>query len=110
MNKYKAKKIVVDGITFDSKKEASRYVTLSKMADQGLITELSRQVKYQLTPSMKGKLRSERASHYVADFTYRDSGELVVEDVKSEFTRKLPLYIMKRKLMLMLHNIEITEI
>ena len=110
MNKYKAKKIVVDGITFDSKKEANRYVTLSKMADQGLITELSRQVKYQLTPFMKGKQRKERASHYVADFTYCDSGELVVEDVKSEFTRKLPLYIMKRKLMMMIHNIEITEI
>ena len=108
MNKYKAKKIVHDGITFDSKKEFNRYLELLAMADG--IKDLQRQVKFQLTPKMTGVLRTERASHYIADFTYCLGEQKIVEDVKSDFTRKLPLYILKRKLMKMIHNIEIVEI
>ena len=74
------------------------------------ITDLKRQVKFLLIDKQKGKKRLERKVEYVADYTYLENGELVVEDVNSDFTRKLPLYIVKRKMMLYFHNKEITEI
>jgi hypothetical protein len=52
----------------------------------------------------------ERATRYVADFTYRENGELVVEDTKSAATVKNKDYIMKRKLMLQVHGIRIKEV
>ena len=92
---------------YDSKKEARRGVTLAVMEREGHISNLREQVRYEVIPKQQG----ERATHYVADFVYTDErGETVVEDVKSEVTRKLPAYIMKRKLMLLVHGIKIIEI
>ena len=73
----------------------------------GEIDGLRRQVKYELIPKQDG----ERACHYVADFVYTDlkSGKVVVEDVKSEATRKDKAYIIKRKLMKYLKGIKISE-
>lgn len=109
-SKYKSRKIEWNGITFDSKKELARYQTLLIREKDKEITNLQRQVKFLLIDKQKGKKRLERKVEYVADYTYLENGELVVEDVKSDFTRKLPLYIVKRKMMLYFHNIEITEI
>ena len=99
---------------FDSKKEKARYEDLMLMQYAGEIRDLRRQVKFTLTPKMHGKYRNERESYYVADFTYyrinRDGAdEFTVEDVKSDYTRKLPLYRMKRKLMLYRYEISILE-
>jgi hypothetical protein len=52
----------------------------------------------------------ERASKYVADFTYMRDGKMVVEDVKSDATRKNRAYIQKRKQMLDKHGITVKEI
>jgi len=101
--KYHNKKTVVDGITFDSKKEADRYVELSIMQKAGTIQGLKTQVPFELIPKQKG----ERACKYVADFTYTENGEQVVEDVKGKRT---PEYVMKRKLMLERHGIRIREV
>lgn len=109
-SKYKSRKIEWNGITFDSKKELARYQTLLIREKNKEITDLQRQVKFLLIDKQKGKKRVERKMEYVADYTYLENGELVVEDVKSDFTRKIPLYIAKRKMMLYFHNIEITEI
>lgn len=90
------------------------------MQKVGEISELKRQVEFILVPSQsfrkphekltkQGKLmkvNGERAIKYVADFTYIENGELVCEDVKGMKTRE---YIMKRKLMLFIHGIEIRE-
>jgi hypothetical protein len=46
----------------------------------------------------------------VADFTYMRDGKLLVEDVKSEATRKNRTYIQKRKQMLDKHGITVKEI
>lgn len=89
--KYKNKKTVADGITFDSKKEAHRYSELKLMEKAGLISDLKRQVPYQLVPAGHG----ERAVKYIADFTYMENGRLIVEDTKGYKTRD---YIIKRKL------------
>lgn len=117
--KYNAHKTEVDGIKFDSRKEARRWEELMALAEAGEITELERQRKYQLTPEVRehGIGRDKKLGHvielpsyYIADFTYRDSaGRLVVEDVKSPAT-KTPQYILKRKLMLYLYNIRIREV
>ena len=107
MSKYKSKKTVVDGIEFDSKKEAEVWLILKQKQNLGEIENLRRQEKYLLIPKQEG----ERATHYLADFAYYDRAKdkEVVVDVKSEFTRKLPVYIVKRKLMLWFHGIKILE-
>lgn len=85
------------------------------------------QVKYLLIPAQyetyerygkkgqrlkDGQRLLEKECAYVADFVYQDAhtGELVVEDVKSEATKKKESYIIKRKLMLWVLGIRIKEI
>jgi hypothetical protein len=106
--KYKNQKVEFDGQFFDSKKELARYKELYLLHRQGLITNPLRQLKFLLIP----KNETERKCEYVADFVYTRllDNKLIVEDVKSEMTRKLPAYIIKRKLMKHIHNIEIKEV
>lgn len=110
MQKYHSKKTVVDGIKFDSKKEANRWLELKLLERAGEISHLQRQVKYELIPSQKidGKV-VERPCSYIADFVYHDfpTNEVVVEDTKGY---KTPDYIIKRKLMLYVHGIRIKEV
>lgn len=111
-NKFGAKKKEVDGHLFDSTKEAKRYMALKLLEQSGQITDLRIQVEFLLIPKQaKPAGGFERPASYSADFVYFDrSGNQVVEDVKSEPTRKKPDYVMRRKLMLMVHGIEIREI
>lgn len=106
-SKYHAKKVTVDGITFDSQKEAARWSELKLMERAGLIQNLQRQVKFELTPTFKkpGE-RTERASSYKADFVYTQDGETIVEDVKGF---KTEAYKLKRKLMIEKYGIWIRE-
>jgi hypothetical protein len=104
--KYRNAKTTVDGICFDSIKEANRYQELKILERKGLISALDRQVKFELVPS-HGK---EKAVAYIADFTnYDQKHNAIVEDVKSRATRT-PAYVIKRKLMLEKYGIEIKEI
>lgn len=106
--KYKNKKVVIDGITFDSKKEAARYKELKTLEKSGVISNLQRQVKYVLIPAQReDKKLIERECSYYADFVYIRDGEQVVEDTKGVRT---PEYIIKRKLMLYVHKIRIKEV
>ena len=103
MSKYGNTKIRVDGRLFDSMAEAARWQELQLLERAGEITELERQVEYELIPKQKG----ERAVKYIADFRYVDNdGKTVVEDTKGVRT---PVYILKRKLMLRVHGIRIRE-
>lgn len=103
MSKYNAKKTTVDGLAFDSKREAARWLELKLLERAGEITDLRRQVKFTLIPKQQG----ERECAYIADFTYTEKGALVVEDVKGA---KTPEYIIKRKLMLEKHGIRVKEV
>ena len=112
-NKYGNKKTTLDGMTFDSRKEAKRYRELELLERAGEIADLKTQVKYELIPAqyVKGKC-VERAVNYVADFVYTDLAgkpHTVVEDTKSTATRTKD-YIIKRKLMLCIHGIQIKEV
>ena len=92
---------------FDSRKEEARYAELALMQRAGLIQDLQRQVKFELIPSQyKDGKCVYRSCSYVADFVYRQKGELVVEDSKGF---KTPDYIIKKKLMLFIHGIIIKE-
>lgn len=126
MNKYGNKKVTIDGVAFDSKREAMRYKDLRFLEMCGAIKDLKRQVVFELLPVQrekstkvykKGKKKGqpiegkiiEKAVSYIADFTYIDSatGKMVVEDAKGMRTRD---YILKRKMLLYFHGIKIQEV
>lgn len=121
-NKYKNIKISRDGVLYDSRAEANRAHELQLLEEAGEITNLRRQVPFELIPTqrepdtigkrgviIKGKV-IEKGVNYIADFVYNTpDGVMVVEDVKSPATRT-PEYIIKRKLMLHIYNIKIHEI
>lgn len=102
------KKTKLDGITFDSKKEAQRYAELVLLVKAGVISNLERQKVFELVPAQyNGAKLVERAVTYKADFVYVKNGKTVVEDVKGVKTKE---YIIKRKLMLFVYKIRIKEI
>ena len=124
--KYNAQKCVVDGITFDSRKEANRYCELRLLEKGKVISDLELQKKFVLIPTQyaieerygkngkrlkDGKILLEREVAYFADFCYtlNETGETIVEDAKSPITRT-PEYKIKRKLMLYVHGIQIKEV
>ena len=112
--KYKNTKVVVNGIEYDSKKEYARHCDLMLMERAGLISNLQRQVKYELIPTqrMDGKV-VERPVTYIADFVYTKDGGLVVEDVKgyrNPASAGYAKFVLKRKLMLHVYGIRITEV
>ena len=97
-SKYGSRKTKVDGITFASQKEATRYGILKLLQKTGQISDLKLQVRFKLVQTVT----------YVADFEYYDrtKGVKVVEDVKGF---KTPVYLRKKKLMQEQHGIEILE-
>lgn len=127
MSKYRSKKITVDGLTFDSKKEYRRWCELNLLQKAGKITDLERQVKFELIPAQKRTVETgelykrgtragepktkevtlEHSCDYYADFVYREDGRQVVEDTKGVRTAD---YIIKRKLMLWIYGIKIREV
>ena len=96
-SKYHAKKTTVNGITFDSRREAGRYLVLKSMEEDGAIEDLRRQVRYELVPAFDVDGRHYRPVYYVADYVYvdKETGKEVVEDVKGMRT---DVYRLKSKL------------
>ena len=109
MSKYNARKTTVDGITYDSRKEAQRAQELRLMLRAGIISNLREQVPYELIPAQKNEYGKviERAVVYKADFVYDEKGKTVVEDTKGVRTKE---YILKRKLLLYMYGIRIREV
>lgn len=116
-SKYNSRKIVRDGMKFDSLKEYRRWKELALLQQAGQISGLQRQVKFVLIPAQyeeipdpkTGKIKRkcvERECTYRADFVYLKDGEKVVEDSKGFRT---PDYKIKKKLMLYMHKIKILE-
>lgn len=109
-NKYNAIRTRIGDEVFDSRKEAKTFqdFTYAKQAKDPSerVVSLERSRKYLLVAPQD----RERAVRYIADFVveYAD-GRIEVIDTKSDITRKNPLYVVKRKLMLERHNIRIKE-
>lgn len=106
VSKYHAKKTVVDGIEFDSAKEAKRYAKLRDMAEAGEIQDLCLQVPFELLPSFERDGVKYRGMKYIADFVYYRDGKRVVEDCKGMKTAE---YKLKKKLMAYINHINIEE-
>ena len=101
-SKYGAKAVVIDGIRFASKKEGKRYAELKLLAKSGEINGLMVQPQYPF------ELKGATVFKYIADFSYwTRTNKRVVEDVKGVRT---PLYRLKKKLIEIQYDIEITEI
>lgn len=103
-SKYGNKKKIINGVEFDSVKEAARYVDLLEWQASGQITELVHQ------EVIRCEVNNVHVCDYVADFTYQRQGERVIEDVKSVITRKNRAYRIKKKLVEAIYNITITEV
>lgn len=94
-NKYHAKKIDTPDGKFDSKKEYKRWCELKLMEKAKKISELDRQVKFELQPSFKLNGKTIRGISYKADYVYIEDGHQVVEDCKGF---KTPVYKLKKKM------------
>ena len=107
---YKTKKVVFEGITFDSKAEMQRYLVLRGAEKEGLISGLRRQVAFTLIPrqtetvlvKLKTKTKvverfREHPVTYSADFVYEKDGKEIVEDSKGGWLTED--YVLKRKMM-----------
>lgn len=133
-SKYHSKKVELDGLKFDSQKEADHWVTLCLLQSQGAIDNLKRQVKYEwnLYAGERGGdlVQVGKTRSYVADFVYDlPSGKRFVEDVKpmseSEYREKqaaarkkgksfkldtMDTYLEKKKIVKALFGIDIVEV
>ena len=123
MSKYKSKKTIVDGIEFDSRKEANRYCELKLLQRAGKIQNLELQKAFELIPAQRERIINpksgevkkgkviERAVTYVADFVYTENGRIIVEDVKGyKGGGAYAVFTVKRKLLLYRYGIRVREI
>lgn len=121
--KYFSKKIRNEYGEFDSKAEFERFLYLKHQEDIGVISDLQRQVKFEIIPKLVKKVEvvlktktkevekiEEKAAHYTADFCYIDyNGQYIIEELKGGYTKNLADYILRRKLIKQLihrHNEE----
>lgn len=126
--KYGNRKVVVDGIEFDSRKEVQRYWELKLLQRAGQISDLQLQKEFELIPAQyetferygktgkrlqDGKRCIEKSCTYKADFAYMKDGQLVVEDTKGyrdPASAGYAKFVVKRKLMLWRYGIKIIEV
>ena len=126
--KYKNKKVTLDGIEFDSKREAYRYNELKILERSGAIKELELQKEFLLIPAQyetferygkngkrlkDGQRCIEKSCSYIADFVYKENGNIVVEDAKGyrdPNSAGYAKFVIKRKLMLYIHGIRVKEV
>lgn len=110
--KYFSKKIKNEYGVFDSKAEYERFLYLKHQEDIGVITDLKRQVEFEIIPKLVKKVEvqlktktkivervEERPAHYTADFCYYNSeGQYVILEIKGKYLGKLADYVLRRKL------------
>lgn len=102
-NKYGNTKVMLDGMRFDSKREADRYLELKLLRDAGEITGL------RIQPHLPCDVNGMHVCTYIADFAYtkRNDSRETFEDAKGHRTA---LYILKKKLVKACHGIDVEEV
>ena len=96
--KYRNQPTHIDGLRFDSRKEGRRYGELKLLAQAGEIQGLEVHPVFKLfAHGPDGPVGGRR---YTADFRYREGNKDVVEDVKSEPTKRTEAYRLRRWLFL----------
>lgn len=108
-NKYKNKKVIYNGIKFDSIKEKNRYMQLLYLEKAGLIKDIKLQYEFELQPAFTLNKKKIRKITYIADFYYYDNNlnDYVVEDAKGIRT---DVYKLKKKMFEYKYQKEIIEI
>ena len=122
-SKYGNRKVTIEGINFDSEREAKRYLILKEHQNKSDISDLKLQVVYELIPSIKElktvvlktktiqkEVTIQQAITYRCDFTYIKDEKLIVEDVKISPKMLPPEYKLKKKLLRYVHGIDIREV
>ena len=104
LTKYRNTPVIVEGVSYASKKEARRAGELQLLQLAGEITDLVAQPVFPIV------INGVKVCKYIADASYKRDGVLIVEDTKSEITRKNPVYRLKNKLMKAVHGIDIKEV
>ena len=101
-NKYHNRKVIYNGIKFDSKKERARFIALKQLEKTGIIKELELQPKFLLLDTIHYKDKTYPKTYYKADFKYFDNekGKYIIEDIKSPITAKDKVYRLKIKMLL----------
>ena len=96
-NKYHNKQVVIDGVKFDSKLEATRYTELKLLERSGQIKDLKLQPSYELIPTFRKGNKTYKKASYIADFSYYDNelNKTIIEDTKGF---KTDVYILKKKI------------
>ena len=109
-SKYGAKKVIINGIKFDSQKEGNHYLELKLLEKQGLIKDLRIQVRFELQQKYKKNNKTIRAINYIADFVYFDKAKkkMIIEDTKGFRTE---VYKLKKKIFEYVYpDLEIKEV
>ena len=122
-SKYGNRKVIIEGINFDSEREAKRYLILKDYQNKGDISDLKLQVVYELIPAIRElktvvlktktiqkEVTIQQAITYRCDFTYVKNEKLIVEDVKISPKMLPPEYKLKKKLLRYVHGIDIREV
>lgn len=104
MNKYGNKKTIYNGKIYDSKKEANRAFELDMLKKAKLVEDFEAQFPLSII------INGVKVCKYVADFKVKYSDRVEYEDVKSDYTKRLPLYRIKKKLVLAVLGIDIKEV
>lgn len=111
MSKYNAKRVAVDGRTFDSRAEAEHYLILKDRQKRGEISGLECQRKFTIVEPQNYGRKRIRERYYIADFVYYEKGKMVVEDVKGyKKGVAYQLFTLKKALMLQKYGIWVREI
>ena len=99
-SKYYSKKVIYDGIKFDSKKEGEYYLKLKMLEKSGLIKNLELQKEYLLQDSFKINGKTIRAIKYIADFVYYDTTDQKehIVDIKGSKRTMTEAFKIKTKL------------
>jgi hypothetical protein len=100
-SKYNARKTIVDGIVFDSAKEAARYSDLSLLEKAKVIKGLKRQVKFPIV------INGKKICVWSADFVYTENGQEIREDCKGYRTK---IYRLKKRLVEASYGFKIREV
>lgn len=110
--KYRNVPVVVDGVRFDSKREAARWAELQRLERLGTISTLRRQVPFVLAKSvhLEGEKRAKPAIRAVIDFVYFQDNATILEDVKSSITAATGVWRLKKHLIKALYGHDVREI
>lgn len=106
-SKFKNQRCEYQGQSFRSKRELQRFLILQNDLSLGVISDLRREVPFELAPKVMLDGRCKPALRYFADFVYNRGGVTVVEDAKGVQT---PVYRIKKHLMKTVHGINVKEV